>query len=93
MIPGLAPWVKDPAFRELWCRLQTWLGSGIAVAVAQASSYSSVSTPSLGTSMCHAPGPKKTNNNNHHKKTSKWKLSNLRDNTNMLEEIKEKLEK
>ena len=21
-IPGLAPWVKDPAWRELWCRLQ-----------------------------------------------------------------------
>ena len=22
-IPGLAQWVKDPALRELWCRLQT----------------------------------------------------------------------
>jgi len=29
---------------------QTWLGSGIAVAVAWASGYSSDSTPSLGTS-------------------------------------------
>ena len=27
--------------RELWCRLQTWLGSGVAVAVMQAGSYSS----------------------------------------------------
>ena len=31
-IPGLAQWVKDLALRELWCRLQTWLGSGVAVA-------------------------------------------------------------
>ena len=33
-IPGLAQWVKDPTLLELWCRSQTWLGSGIAVAVA-----------------------------------------------------------
>ena len=33
-IPGLAQWVEDLAFcRELWCRLLTRLGSGIAVAV------------------------------------------------------------
>ena len=32
-IPGLAQWVKDPASRELWCRLQMWLGSVIVVAV------------------------------------------------------------
>ena len=31
LIPGLAQWVK------LWCRLQKWLKSGVAVAVAQAS--------------------------------------------------------
>ena len=24
-IPGLAQWVKDLAFCELWCRSQTWL--------------------------------------------------------------------
>ena len=42
---------------ELWYRLQ--MGSGIAVVVAQASSCSSDSTPSLGTSMCHGCGPKK----------------------------------
>ena len=29
---------------ELWCRLQTWLRSDVAVAVVQASSYSSDST-------------------------------------------------
>ena len=35
---------------ELWCRLQTRLGSCVAVAVVQASSYSSDSTPSMGIS-------------------------------------------
>ena len=34
-LPGLSLWVKHPALpRELWCMLQTWLGSGVAVAVA-----------------------------------------------------------
>ena len=42
---------------ELQCRLQAWLGSCVAVAVA--SSYSSNLTPSLGTSICHECGPKK----------------------------------
>ena len=31
-IPGLAQWVKD--YHELWCKLQTQLGSGVATAVA-----------------------------------------------------------
>ena len=53
-IPGLAQWVKDPTLP--WCRSQTELGSCVAVAVAQASGYSSDSTPSLGTSTCR---PKK----------------------------------
>ena len=35
-IPGLAQYVK-----ELWCRLQMWLGSRIAVALAYAGGYSS----------------------------------------------------
>ena len=43
---------------ELWCRLQTWLRSCVAVAVAQASSCSSNSTPSLGTSKCWEGSPK-----------------------------------
>ena len=30
--PGLAQWVKDLAL--LWCRSQTWLGPGVAVALA-----------------------------------------------------------
>ena len=49
---------------ELWCRLQTWLRSGVVVAVAGAGagSCSSDSTPSLGTSICCEYGPKKTIN-------------------------------
>ena len=47
--------------RKLQCRLQTQLGSDIAVvvAVAQAHSCSSNSTPGLGTSICCWCGPKK----------------------------------
>ena len=45
---------------ELRCRSQMRLGSGIAVAVVQASSYSSDVTPCLGTSICQGCGPKKT---------------------------------
>ena len=45
---------------KLRCRSQTRLGSGIAVAMVQASSYSSDSTPSLRISICHGCGPKKT---------------------------------
>ena len=45
---------------ELWCSLQTQPGSGIAVTVAWAGGYSSDLTPSLGTSICHGCGPKKT---------------------------------
>ena len=37
---------------ELWCRLKMRLGSCVAVAVVQASSYSSNLTPRLGTSIC-----------------------------------------
>ena len=44
---------------ELQQRSQTQLGSGIAVAVAEGGSYSSDSTPSLGTSLCHRCSPKK----------------------------------
>lgn len=32
-IPGLTQWIKDPRWRELWCRLQTELGSHVAGAV------------------------------------------------------------
>ena len=56
-LSGLRIWHR----RELWCRLQTRLGSGVAVAVAVAvaGSCSSNLTPSLGTSICHGCSPKK----------------------------------
>ena len=34
LIPALAQWVNDLALPELWCRLQTRLGSRVAVALA-----------------------------------------------------------
>ena len=42
---GLAQWVRDPVCCELWCRSQTWLRCGIAMAVVEAGSCSSDSTP------------------------------------------------
>ena len=74
LLSGLRIW----RCRELWS--QTWLGSHVAVAVVQAS-YSSDSTPSLGTSICRRCGPRKkkdkkqTNKNYHHFAT----LSEMRD--------------
>ena len=43
---------------ELWCRSQMLLGSGVDVAVAQASSCSSNLTPNLGASIYCKCGPK-----------------------------------
>ena len=42
------------------CRSQMQLRSDFAMAVVWAGSYSSDSTPSLGTSICHGCSPKKT---------------------------------
>ena len=53
-IPDLAHWVKDLALLRLWCRVQMQLRSSIAMAVA--SRYSSDSTPSPETSICHKCG-------------------------------------
>ena len=44
--------------QELWCRSKMQLWSSVAVAVVEAGSYGSDSTPSLGTSICHRCGPK-----------------------------------
>ena len=49
---------------ELWRGSQMQLGSGVAVAVVEAGSCSSDSTPSLRISMCWWYGPKKTKNKN-----------------------------
>ena len=54
-IPVLAQWFKDPA---LWRRFQMRLGSSVAVAVAQAFSCGSDSTPNLGTCVCRWSGKK-----------------------------------
>ena len=62
-IPGLAQWVKDP----MWCKLQAWLGSCAALLwlllLLQAGSWSSGSTPSLGTSICLLCAALKINKN------------------------------
>ena len=65
---------------ELWCRLQTELRSGAAVALVQASGYSSGQTPSLGISICHVCGPIKTKDNNNNKIPLHTKIQNT-DNT------------
>ena len=54
-LSGLKLW----CCHELWCRLKRQLGPHAAVAVAQAGSYSSDLTLSLGTSICHRRSPKK----------------------------------
>ena len=53
---------------ELWCRSQMQHGSGIAVAGAQAGSYSSDMTLNLGTSICRKCSPKKTKRKRKRKK-------------------------
>ena len=58
-IPGLDQWVKDLALLGLWRRSQMRLESCIAVALGQASGYSSKWSPSLGNSICRGCGPKR----------------------------------
>ena len=55
LLSGLRIW----HCQELWCRLRTRLGPGVAVSVAEPSSYSSDLTSSLGTSTCCKCGAKK----------------------------------
>ena len=66
-IPGLSG-LRIQCCPELPCRSQLQLGSGIAVAVAYASSCSTYSAPSLGTSICCGCGPKKDKTN----KQTRW---------------------
>ena len=58
-IPGLAQGLRIQCCHELWCMLQTWLKYCVTVAVVLGSRYSSVLTPSLGTSICREWGSKK----------------------------------
>ena len=57
--PALLSGLRIHCCHEQWGRLQVQIGSGMAVAVAKANSYSLDSTPSLGTSICQECGPKK----------------------------------
>ena len=59
LIPGLVQWVRTRHYCELWERSQTQLRSSTAIAVVQAGSCCSDSTPSLGTSICCKCSPKK----------------------------------
>ena len=68
-IPGLTPWVKDPALLQAAAQVTDAVMSGIVVPMVQACSCSSDLTPSLGTCMCLRGGPKK--------KKRKKKNSNL----------------
>ena len=77
LIPGLTQWVKDWRCHKLWCRLQKWLGSGVAVAVVQAGSHSSYLTPNLGTSICHGGSPKKTKRQKKKKENQDFLFLNL----------------
>ena len=62
-IPGLTPsGLRIGHCHKLGHRLQTQLGSSIAVAVVLAGSCSSNSTPSLGTSICPGCSPEKKKN-------------------------------
>ena len=63
LIPGLLSGLRIWRCCELWCRSQTWLRSCVVMAVVQASSCRSDSTPNLGTSTCQGCGPKKPNQN------------------------------
>ena len=57
---------------ELWCRWQTRPRARIAVAVAQASGYTSYLTPSLETSVCSKCGPKIKNKDKKPKNKKTW---------------------
>ena len=58
---------------ELWSRSQMWLRSCVAVAVEQAGSCSSDSTPSLGTSTYCGCGPRKQNKQTNKQMHWPWK--------------------
>ena len=57
--PALLSGLRIGHWCELQCRSQMWLISHVAVTVVEAGSWSSDSTPSLGTFICHRCSPKK----------------------------------
>ena len=64
-----------PCCRELRCRSQMQLRSCAAVALVQAGSYSSNSTPSLGTFVCHRHGLKSNTHTHTHTHTRIYSAS------------------
>ena len=56
--PGLVQWVKDLVLLQAALKFTDGLRSGVAGTVAQACGWSSNSTPSPGTYMCHFYGCK-----------------------------------
>ena len=68
--PHLTQWVMDQCCCELQCRSHTQLKYHIAVVMVYASSFSSDSSPRLGTSMCLKHGSKKTNKQKQNKRSS-----------------------
>ena len=65
--------LRSQCCHKLWYRSQVKLGSHDVVAVAQARSYSSDTTPNLGTSICHVCSLKKQANKQTNKQTKKPK--------------------
>ena len=64
---------------KLWCRSETRLGFGIAVALAQAGGNSSNQTSSLGISICHRCSPQKTKDKKRKKKPRAYNMLPIRD--------------
>ena len=58
LIPGLAQWIKDPGLPQAVAQVVDAAQSGVTVAVVHTGSFSSDSTPSLGTSICCRCSPK-----------------------------------
>ena len=61
---------------ELWCRSQTQLRFGVAVAVVWAGGYSSDSTPRPGVSICHGCSLKRQKKKPKNKQTKKHRSIN-----------------
>ena len=71
-IPGLAQWLGIRCCHELWCGLQMQLGSCVAVALAQASGYSSNQTPVLEPSYAAGTALEKKTKRKKKKKNEIW---------------------
>ena len=75
--PGLAGRLRIQCAHELWWKSQTQLESCVAVAVLQARSYSSDTTPSLGISIFSFLKRKKKKKERKKKKEERLKINKL----------------